>query len=204
MSRSIHDKLGRVRPPRVHITYEVHTDGAVVVKELPFIVGVMGDFSAHPQKRVKQGAKKGEIEAVKLDPLANRKFIEINRDNFNQVMQRLSPGLNLRVDNTLAGGGTEFGVQLTFESMDDFEPANVAMQIPELRKLLEARTKLRDLRNRVDLDEKLEGLLEEIMVDQDAVKKAAASKELPGVNMEKLKKLQSDLPTAPTEKGENS
>jgi len=187
MSRSIHDKLGRVRPPRVHITYEVHTDGAMVLKELPFVVGVMGDFSAHPQKRVKQGAKKGEVEAVTLDPLRDRKFIEINRDNFNQVMQRLSPGLNFRVENTLAGDGTEFGVQLTFESMEDFEPARVAQQIEPLRKLLETRTRLRDLRNKVDVDDKLETLLEEIMQDQD-----------------KIKKLHSELPGGPTEeKGES-
>jgi len=187
MSRSIHDKLGRVRPPRVHITYEVHTDGAVVVKELPFILGVMGDFSAHPQKRVKQGPNKGQIEAVALDPLKDRKFIEINRDNFNQVMGRLTPGLNFRVENTLVGDGSEFGVQLTFESMDDFEPARVAQQIEPLRKLLETRTRLRDLRNRVDLDDKLESLLEDILQDQD-----------------KLKKLQADLPAAPSaEKGES-
>jgi type VI secretion system protein ImpB len=186
MSRSIHDKLGRVRPPRVHITYEVHTDGAVVLKELPFVMGVMGDFSAHPQKRVEQGPNKGQIEAVTLDPLKERKFIEINRDNFNQVMKRLTPGLNFRVENTLTGDGSEFGVNLTFESMEDFEPARVAQQIEPLRKLLETRTKLRDLRNRADLDDKLESLLEEILQDQ-----------------EKIKKLQSELPAGPTEKGES-
>jgi len=177
MSRSIHDKLGRVRPPRVHITYEVYTGGAMVLKELPFVMGVMGDFSAHPQKRIKDGPKKGEIEKVALDPLKDRKFIEIDRDNFNQVMQRLSPGLNFRVENTLANDGSEFGVQLTFESLEDFEPARVAQQIEPLRKLLETRTRLRDLRNRVDVDDKLEELLEEILKDQEKIKKLHA--ELP-------------------------
>jgi type VI secretion system protein ImpB len=183
MSRSIHDKLGRVRPPRVHIKYEVHTGDAVVLKELPFVMGVMGDFSAHPQKRIKSGPKKGEVEKVDLDPLKDRKFIEIDRDNFNQVMSRLSPGLNFRVENTLAGDGSEFGVQLAFESLEDFEPARVAQQVEPLRKLLETRTRLRDLRNRVDLDDKLEELLESILKDQDDKK----------VNTENVKKLQADL-----------
>ncbi|HEY7156514.1 MAG TPA: type VI secretion system contractile sheath small subunit, partial [Gemmataceae bacterium] len=83
MSRSIHDKLGRVRPPRVHITYEVETEGAMVLKELPFVVGVLGDFSGNPDKP--------------LVPLKDRKFIQIDRDNLNEVMARMTPGLNLRV-----------------------------------------------------------------------------------------------------------
>src|SRR5512143_3437306 len=105
MSRSIHDKLKRVRPPRVHITYDVETEGAVVQKDLPFVVGVMGDFSGDP------------TEALK--PLNDRKFVQIDRDNFNDVMARMTPGLNLKVDNTLKGDGSEMGVQLKFSSMED-------------------------------------------------------------------------------------
>src|SRR3954462_8026925 len=99
MSRSIHDKLGRVRPPRVHITYRVETEGAVVEKELPFVVGVLGDFSGHPTKELK--------------PLRDRKFVPIDRDNFNDVLAKMTPGLNLRVENTLKGDGTEMAVQLS-------------------------------------------------------------------------------------------
>ena len=110
-SESVHDKLKRVRKPRVHITYEVETEGAVVVKELPFVVGVMGDFSGNPTE--------------KLKPLKDRKFVQIDRDNINDVMKRMTPGLNLKVKNTLKGDDSEMGVQLKFESMEDFEPANV-------------------------------------------------------------------------------
>ena len=108
MSASIHEKLSRVRKPRVHITYEVETEGAKVERELPFVVGVMGDFSGNPTKPLK--------------PLKDRKFVQIDRDNFNDVMARIDPGLNFKVDNTLNGDGSELAVELKFNSMDDFEP----------------------------------------------------------------------------------
>ena len=111
MAESIHDKLKRVRKPRVHITYDVETEGAVVQKELPFVVGVLGDFSGNPTEPLK--------------PLKDRKFMQIDRDNFNDVMKRMTPGLNLKVENTLQGDGTEMAVKLKFNSMEDFEPANV-------------------------------------------------------------------------------
>src|SRR5262245_51853317 len=114
MSNSIHHTLSRNRPPRVHITYKVHTGGTEVEKELPFVVGVIGDFSGHPTEPLK--------------PLKDRKFIHIDRDNFNDVMARMTPGLNLRVENTLAGDGSEMAVQLRFASMADFEPASVVNQ----------------------------------------------------------------------------
>ena len=144
MSRSIHDKLGRVRPPRVHITYEVETEGAVVVKELPFVVGVLGDFSGNPTQPLK--------------PFKDRKFIQIDRDNFNDVMARMTPGLNLKVKNTLKDDGSEIGVQLKFGSMDDFSPEKVAQQVDPLKKLIETRDKLRDLLTKIDRSEDLEGL----------------------------------------------
>ena len=111
MAKSIHDKLKRVRQPRVHITYDVETEGAVVEKELPFVVGVLGDFSGNPTEPLK--------------PLKDRKFVQIDRDNFNDVMARMTPGLNLSVENTLKGDGSEMAVQLKFNSIEDFEPANV-------------------------------------------------------------------------------
>src|SRR5713101_182979 len=124
-SSSIHDKLDRVRKPRVHITYEVETEGAVVQKELPFVVGVLGDFSGNP--------------TAPLKPLKDRKFIQIDRDNFNDVMARMTPGLNLKVENTLKGDGSEMPVQLKFGSIEDFEPGRIVNQVEPLRKLLETR-----------------------------------------------------------------
>lgn len=153
---SVHDKLNRVRKPRVHITYEVETEGAAIERELPFIVGVMGDFAGDP--------------AEPLKPLAERKFVQIDRDNFNDVMARIAPGLNMRVENTLAGDGSEMAVNLKFKHMDDFEPARVAEQVPALKALLETRSKLRDLMSKVDNSEKLEELLDEVLQDESKLK----------------------------------
>ncbi len=156
MSRSIHDKLKRVRPPRVHITYDVETEGAVVQKELPFVVGVMGDFSGNPTQALK--------------PLKDRKFIQIDRDNFNDVMARMTPGLSMRVENTLKDDGSELAVQLKFNSLDDFEPARVVGQVEPLRKLLETRDKLRDLLTKVDRSSDLENLIEQVLQNTDQLK----------------------------------
>jgi type VI secretion system protein ImpB len=160
MSASIHDKLSLVRKPRVHITYQVETEGAVVEKELPFVVGVLGDFSGNPTEPLK--------------PLKDRKFVQIDRDNFNDVMARCTPGLNLKVENTLKGDGSEMGVQLKFRSMEDFEPGKVAQQVDPLRKLLETRDKLRDLLTKVDRSEDLEGVLERILQNTEELKKLSA------------------------------
>ena len=160
MSESTQHKLDRVRKPRVHITYDVETEGAVVKKDLPFVMGVLGDFSGDPTK--------------KLDPLSKRKFIQIDRDNINDVMSRMSPGLKLKVENTLKDDGSEMAVQLKFNSMDDFEPAAVAKQIEPLRQLLETRDKLRDLLTKVDLSEDLENVLEEVLENTDQLKQLSA------------------------------
>jgi len=149
MSASIHEKLSRVRRPRVHITYEVETEGAQIVRELPFVVGVLGDFSGDP--------------GIPLRPLGERKFIQIDRDNFDEVMQRLAPGLQLQVENKLAGDGSTMGVGLRFNSMEDFEPARVLDQVPALKTLLETRNRLRDLMSKADRSEQLEQLLENVL-----------------------------------------
>lgn len=156
-SESVQKKLDRVRKPRVHITYDVETEGATVVKELPFVVGVLGDFSGQPSEPLK--------------PLKDRKFIQIDRDNFNDVMGRMTPGLNMRVKNTLKDDGSELGVQLKFSSMDDFAPEKVAQQIDPLKKLIETRDKLRDLLTKIDRSEDLEGLLEKVLSNTDELKK---------------------------------
>ena len=146
---SVHDKLNRVRKPRVHITYDVETEGAVVNKELPFVVGVMGDFSGDP------------VEPLKA--LKDRRFIQIDRDNFNDIMARVKPGLKFKVENTLKNDGTEMAVDLQFKSMSDFEPAAIVNQVEPLKKLLETRNKLRDLMTKVDRSEELEGILERVL-----------------------------------------
>lgn len=152
MADSVHDKLKRVRKPRVHITYDVETEGAQEVKELPFVVGVMGDFSGD--------------SAVPKKALKERKFVDLKKDNFDQVMARVEPAVKMKVENTLEKNGKEFEVNLKFRSMDDFEPERIVEQVEPLRKLLETRNKLRDLMAKADGSEQLESLLEQILSDQ--------------------------------------
>lgn len=159
MPESVHGKLNRVRKPRVHITYDVETEGATVVKELPFVVGVMGDFSGNPTEPLK--------------PLKDRKFVSIDRDNFDEVLRRMTPGLEFRAENTLAGDGSEMAVKLKFSSIEDFEPARIVEQVEPLRKLLETRNRLRDLLSAVDRADGLEGELEKILQDTDQLEKLA-------------------------------
>lgn len=159
MAESVNDKLKRVRKPRVHITYEVETEGAVAQKELPFVMGVMGEFTGNasaPQKALK-----------------DRKFVQIDRDNFNDVMSRLGPAMNAKVENTLTGEG-EIAVNLKFNSMDDFDPAKIVEQIEPLKKLLETRNKLKDLLTKADNSENLQDLLEQILQNETDVKKLAS------------------------------
>ncbi len=162
MAESIHDKLKRVRKPRVHITYDVETGGAEQTKELPFVVGVMGDYSGDNTKNKK--------------PLKERKFVSIDRDNFNQVMGNVAPSVSMKVENTLAGDDSELAVDLQFNSMDDFHPTAIVNQVEPLKQLLEARNKLRDLMSKADRSEKLEGILEDILQNTDKV--ASISEEL--------------------------
>lgn len=157
-SESVQDKLARVRKPRVHITYQVETEGALVEKELPFVVGVLGEFS---------GNNPGEAPKA----LKDRKFVGVDRDNFNDIMKRLKPGISTRVDNTLTDEGSELGVQLKFNSIDDFQPGKIVQQVEPLRKLLEARDKLRDLLTKVDRSEDLEGLLEKVLQNTEQMQK---------------------------------
>jgi type VI secretion system protein ImpB len=162
MAESIHDKLKRVRKPRVHITYDVETNGAEVKKELPFVVGVMGDYSGDNTENKKS--------------LKDRKFVQIDRDNFNEAMGKINPKLQMKVENTLAGDGSEMAVNLDFQSMDDFSPQNIVSQVEPLKQLMEARNKLRDLLSKADRSEELEGILEEVLQNTDKI--TAMSKEL--------------------------
>lgn len=157
---SIHDKLSRVRKPRVHITYDVETEGAMVKKELPFVVGVMGDFSGNNTDNLK--------------PLKDRRFIQIDRDNFDDVLRRMNPKLRLKVDNKLSDDDSQISVELSFNSMDDFQPAAVVNQVEPLRQLMETRNKLRDLMTKVDRSEELEELLERVLNNSDDLQKLSA------------------------------
>ncbi len=154
---SVHQKLSRVRKPHVHITYEVETEGAVEVKELPFVVGVIGDFSGNPTTPQK--------------PITDRNFINIDRDNFDEVMRRMKPELNFRVQNTLQGDGSEIPVHLEFNGIDDFEPANVAQQVEPLRQLLNVREKLKTLLTKMDINPDLEKQMEEIIQNTELAQK---------------------------------
>ena len=155
MPESVFDRKARVRPPRVHITYEVETGGALVLKELPFVLGVLSDLSGMPK-----------------DPLAklkDRKFEDIDRDNFNDVLKRMKPRLALRVDNTLKDDGSELAVELNFQKLDDFRPENVVRQVEPLNKLLDVRNQLKDLLGRLEGNDRLEELLKAV-TDNDAVR----------------------------------
>jgi len=157
---SVQQKISRIRPPRVQITYDVETGGAIEMKELPFVVGVLGDYSGKPEEA--------------LPALKNRKFVEIDRDNFDQVLSGMKPRLAYNVDNRLQEDGSKVGVELKFNKIDDFEPDNVVQQVEPLRKLVEAREKLSDLLSKMDGNEKLEGILNDLMADQDKQKELSS------------------------------
>lgn len=148
---SIQQKIARIRPPRVQITYDVETGGAIEMKELPFVVGVLGDFSGKPEEA--------------LPAIKNRKLVEIDRDNFDQVLAGMKPRLAYNVDNRLQEDGSKVGVELKFNKIEDFEPDNVVQQVEPLRKLVEARQKLSDLLSKMDGNEKLENILNDVIAD---------------------------------------
>jgi len=156
-SESTQHKLDRIRRPRVHITYDVEIGGAIQLKELPFVVGVMADLSGKPLEP--------------LPKLKDRQFVEIDRDNFNKVLAGMKPRLALQAENTLQADGSTMNVELNFRHMDDFEPEQIVRQVEPLRKLLEARERLDNLMKKVDGNEKLDELLQSVVRDTDALKK---------------------------------
>jgi type VI secretion system protein ImpB len=150
---SIHKRKERVRPPRVHISYEVELNGAQVMKELPFVVGVMSDLTGQPKE---PPAK-----------LKDRKFIDIDRDNFDEILKSMKPRLAMKVDNTLQGDGSELSVELNFEKMADFRPESIAHQVDPLRELIATRDKLKDLLGRTEGNDRLEDMLKAIIEKDD-------------------------------------
>jgi type VI secretion system protein ImpB len=164
---SLQKKIGRVRPPRVHITYDVETGGAIEKKELPFVVGVLADLAGNPDK---------PLPAVK-----DRAFIEIDRDNFDRVLSRMSPRLAYRVDNKLANDDTKLGVELRFSNIESFEPQNVVDQVEPLRKLMDERRKLANLRSSLSGNDKLNALLQEAVSSTESLRKLGSEVGLPDV-----------------------
>jgi len=156
MAESTQHKLDRVRPPRVQITYDVEVGDAVQKKELPFIIGVLADLSGQP--------------AQALPKVKDRKFVEIDGDNFNDVLASIGPRAVFRVDNKLANDGSKINIELKVSHMDDFSPTNLVKQIEPLRKLLEARQRLNDLLGKLDGNDKLDELLQEVVANSDGLK----------------------------------
>lgn len=162
MSDSIQHKLDRVRPPRVQITYDVEVGDAIEQKEIPFVAGVLSDLSGKPEKP--------------LGPLKERKYVEIDRDNFDNVLEGMKPRLSYRVDNKIEDDDSSIGVELKFKSLDDFHPEKVAEQVEPIRKLVEARKKLYNLMAKIDGNDKLDELLQDVISNSaklEALGKAA-------------------------------
>jgi type VI secretion system protein ImpB len=165
---STQKKLERVRPPRVNISYDVETGGAIEMKELPFVMGVLGDFTGQP-----------------VEPLAKlkeRKFVEVTLDNFDDVMASMKPHLAFTVENKLSDDpeAGKLGVDLTFKSLDDFSPDAVARQVKPLKELLDLRSKLADLRGTLQGNDKLEEILQSTLGDDEKMKKLKAELESQG------------------------
>ncbi len=166
---STQHKLDRVRPPRVHITYDVEIGDAIELKELTFVVGVLADLSGKPDEA--------------LPRLRDRKFVDIDRDNFNDVLKGMKPRLAYKVENKLTNDESKMGVELRFNNLDDFEPEQVVNQVEPLKKLLEIRKQLSDLLAKTDGNDKLNERLQEIISNTELLQKigqgteAADSKE---------------------------
>ncbi|MCC9607166.1 type VI secretion system contractile sheath small subunit [Blastopirellula sp. JC732] len=154
MSESLQHKLDRVRPPRVQITYDVETGGAMEVKELPLVVGVMADLSGQPKEA--------------LPGIKQRKFVPIDRDNFNSVLEKSGARVAMQVPNVLEDDNTNLSVELNFKDMTDFEPTAVARQVPVLANLLEMRDRLKQLLSKMEGNDALCGLLDNTLSDDSA------------------------------------
>lgn len=157
---SVQKRLQKVRPPRVQLTYDVEKGDAIEEKELPFVVGVLGDFSGNPEQP--------------LPRVKDRRFVNVDLDNFDEVLEGMAPRAVYRVPNKISDEGGEFAVELKFKSIDDFRPEAVVEQVEPLRRLLESRSKLADLRNKLAGNEKLEDLLSDVLNNTEQLKELGA------------------------------
>ena len=157
---SLQHKKDRIRPPRVQITYDVEVGDAQIKKELPFVVGVLADLA-------------GQTDPAATPDLKDekRKFVEINKDNFDRVMGGIKPRLAMKVENKIEKDNTKLGVELKFRTLEDFEPVNVVNQVEPLRKLLEARQRLSELKSKITTNDRFDALLQRIIHDTDQLKR---------------------------------
>jgi type VI secretion system protein ImpB len=161
MPESYQHKLDRVRPPRVQITYDVEIGGAIQKKELPLVMGILADLSGKPENP--------------LPKLKDRKFVEIDRDNFNDVLKSITPRVVASVDNKLAKDGGKMSVDLKFQSMDDFSPLNIVTHVEALNKLFESRQRLNDLLAKLDGNDTLDSMLQQVVANPDEMKQLKAA-----------------------------
>ena len=159
---SVQKRLTKVRPPRVQMTYDVEIGDAMENKELPFVVGVVGDFGGN-----------SDVEKKRLK---DRKFVNIDSGNFDEVLGGVEPVARFQVPNQLSGDDTSFNVELRFKAMSDFRPESIVQQVEPLSKLLEARSKLADLRNKLAGNDKLEDILSEVLSNTDKLASLKSAK----------------------------
>ncbi|WP_322977791.1 type VI secretion system contractile sheath small subunit [Pseudomonas sp. C11] len=162
MAESTQHKLDRIRPPRVQITYDVEIGNAIEKKELPLVVGILADLSGKPENP--------------LPKLIERRFTEIDRDNFNEVLASIEPRSTLQVENTISGDGSKLNVELRFRHFDDFDPVNIVKQITPLRRLYEARQRLRDLLTKLDGNDDLDKLLQDVVSNTEGLQEIKSSR----------------------------
>jgi type VI secretion system protein ImpB len=161
MPESTQHKLDRIRPPRVQITYDVEIGGAIQKKELPLVMGILADLSGKPEQA--------------LPKLKDRKFVEIDRDNFNDILKSIGPRVVCSVDNKLSKDGGKTSVDLNFEHIDDFSPLNVVNKVDSLAKLFTARQRLNDLLAKLDGNDTLDGMLQSVVGNADEMKQLKAA-----------------------------
>lgn len=162
MAESTQHKLDRVRPPRVQITYDVEIGNATEKKELPLVVGILADLSGKP-----------DTPPAKL---VERRFVDIDRDNFNEILSSISPRATLQVDNTISGDDSKLNVELRFNHIEDFDPVNLVKQVVPLRRLFEARQRLRDLLTKLDGNDDLDQLLQDVVANTEGLQEIKAAR----------------------------
>lgn len=162
MAESTQHKLDRVRPPRVQITYDVEIGNAIEKKELPLVVGILADLSGKP-----------DTPPAKL---VERRFVDIDRDNFNEILSSTSPRATLQVDNTISGDDSKLNVELRFNHIEDFDPVNLVKQVVPLRRLFEARQRLRDLLTKLDGNDDLDQLLQDVVANTEGLQEIKAAR----------------------------
>ncbi|WP_070344301.1 type VI secretion system contractile sheath small subunit [Pseudomonas aeruginosa] len=162
MAESTQHKLDRVRPPRVQITYDVEIGNAIEKKELPLVVGILADLSGKP-----------DTPPAKL---VERRFVDIDRDNFNEILSSISPRATLQVDNTISGDDSKLNVELRFNHIEDFDPVNLVKQVVPLRRLFEARQRLRDTLTKLDGNDDLDQLLQDVVANTEGLQEIKAAR----------------------------